>query len=141
MRWLTQVHQAWRFAIVAERSTGALAGVARLEGDPATDEAEIALIVDDSLQGCGLGSALLGRLLDIAQVRGLATLTAVVLAHNRPMLHLLRRLPVPVTSRLDADTVVVTIGLADLEVPADRERIARAHVSHADDRRDPTPGT
>jgi hypothetical protein len=79
----------------------------------------------------GLGTLLLQRLVDVAMVSGMTSLTAVVLASNMPMLHLLRALPVPSTSARESGEIEVRLHLAGLELPADRSRIAAAHVAEA----------
>ena len=127
----TSADEKWRFALVGVRSTGPLAGVARYEGAPSSTGAEIALVVDDALHHLGLGTVLLRRLIDVALVNGMTSLNAVVLASNQPMLALLRTLPVPATSVLDAGTVMVTLDLTGLKLPADRSRIAAAHAAAA----------
>ena len=127
----TDIAEEWRFALVGIRSTGELAGVARYEGQAGRTDAEIALIVDDALHHLGLGSRLLQRLVDVAVVSGMTSLTAVVLASNRPMLHLLQALHLPSTSAGDAGSVEVRLQLAGLELPAERSRVAAAHVAEA----------
>ncbi len=99
IRRFTGIAEEWRFALVGVRSTGQLAGVARYEGQAGRTDAEIALIVDDALQHLGLGTRLLRRLVDVAVMSGMTSLTAVVLASNRPMLHLLRGPERPVNLR------------------------------------------
>lgn len=131
VRRFTSIEKEWRFALVGVQDTGHLVGVARYEGGAGSTEAEIALIVDDALQRSGLGGSLLRRLVDIAQVCGIASLKAVVLGSNTPMLSLLRTLPVPTTAVREADTVEVTLDLTGLELPGDRSRIAAAHVAEA----------
>jgi GNAT superfamily N-acetyltransferase len=125
------IAEEWRFALVGVRSTGQLAGVARYEGQAGRTDAEIALIVDDALHHQGLGSRLLRRLVDVAVMSGMTSLTAVVLASNMPMLHLLRALNVPSTSARDSDSIEVRLQLAGLELPADSARVAAAHVAEA----------
>lgn len=131
IRRFTGIAEEWRFALVGVRSAGPLAGVARYEGQPGRSDAEIALIVDDALHHMGLGTLLLRRLVDVAVISGMTSLTAVVLPSNMPMLHLLRALPVPSTSARDSDSIEVRLHLAGLELPADRSRIAAAHVAEA----------
>jgi GNAT superfamily N-acetyltransferase len=131
----TGISEEWRFALVGVRSTGELAGVARYEGQAGGTDAEIALIVDDALHHLGLGSRLLQRLVDVAVVSGLTSLTAVVLASNMPMLHLLTALHLPSTSARDSGSIEVRLQLAGLELPADRARVAAAHVAEAADLR------
>ena len=127
----TGIAEEWRFALVGVRSTGHLAGVARYEGQAGCTDAEIALIVDDALHHQGLGTLLLQRLVDAAVMSGVTTLTAVVLASNGAMLHLLQALHVPSTSARDSGSIEVRLQLAGLELPADRSRIAAAHVAEA----------
>jgi GNAT superfamily N-acetyltransferase len=127
----TGIADEWRFALVGVRDTGRLAGVARYEGQAGRTDAEIALIVDDALHHLGLGSRLLQRLVDVAVVSGMTSLTAVVLASNMPMLHLLQALPVPSTLARDSGEIEVRMHLAGLELPAGRSRIAAAHVAEA----------
>jgi GNAT superfamily N-acetyltransferase len=127
----TGIAEEWRFALVGVRSAGSLVGVARYEGQPGRDDAEIALIVDDALHHMGLGTLLLQRLVDVALVSGMTSLTALVLASNVPMLHLLGALPVPSTSARESGDIEVRLHLAGLELPADRSRIAAAHVAEA----------
>lgn len=127
----TGIAEEWRFALVGVRGTGQLAGVARYEGQAGRTDAEIALIVDDALHHMGLGTLLLQRLVDVALVSGMTSLTAVVLASNMAMLHLLRALPVPSTSARESGEIEVRLHLAGLELPADRSRIAAAHVAEA----------
>jgi GNAT superfamily N-acetyltransferase len=127
----TGISEEWRFALVGVRSTGELAGVARYEGQAGGTDAEIALIVDDALHHLGLGSRLLQRLVDVAAVSGLTSLTAVVLASNMPMLHLLTALHLPSTSARDSGSIEVRLQLGGLELPADRARVAAAHVAEA----------
>jgi GNAT superfamily N-acetyltransferase len=127
----TGISEEWRFALVGVRSTGELAGVARYEGQASGTDAEIALIVDDALHHLGLGSRLLQRLVDVAVVSGLTSLTAVVLASNRPMLHMLAALQLPSTSARDSGSIEVRLQLAGLELPAERSRVAAAHIAEA----------
>ena len=89
------------------------------------------MIVDDALQHRGLGTRLLRRLVDVAVVSGMTSLTAVVLASNRPMLHLLQALNIPSTSARDSGSIEVRLQLAGLELPADASRVAAAHVVEA----------
>lgn len=53
-------------------------------------DAEIAVLVEDSWQGHGLGRRLLTCVAALARVHGYTTLTATVLADNRPAIAMLR---------------------------------------------------
>lgn len=53
------------------------------------DRAEIAVIVEDAWQGCGVGRLLTEHLVDVARRAGFTSLVAYVMAENRAMLGLL----------------------------------------------------
>jgi hypothetical protein len=76
---------------------------------------------------------------DVALMSGMTSLTAVVLASNRPMLHLLRALNVPSTSARDSDSIEVRLQLAGLELPAELEADADGACMCAQSRRAPLP--
>lgn len=93
-RFLATVDYRTRLALVAEHGPAAapeLVGVARYEPTVNPDTAEVAFVVQDGLQGRGLGTILLGRLLEAAEARGIHRFRAYVLADNRPMLDLFTR--------------------------------------------------
>lgn len=82
-----------RFALVAsadEDGVERIVAVARFDVAPDDVVAEMALVVRDDYQGVGLGTAVFGRLLELARARGIRRLTGSVLAENRGMLQLLR---------------------------------------------------
>jgi acetyltransferase len=89
---LTQLDYDREIAFVALTPDGALAGVSRLACAPDHRSAEYALIVRSDQQGRGLGSALMRLLIDYARADGLERLEGMVLADNREMLGLIRRL-------------------------------------------------
>jgi CRP-like cAMP-binding protein len=103
-------HVAW----VAEPAGGGPAlGIARFivsARDPA--EAEIALAIGDASQGQGLGRLLVGALGCVAQVRGLETLTAVVLSDNRAMRAVFDRAKAA-WKRADLDVIEARIPVAN----------------------------
>jgi len=69
-----------------------LLGVARYVRDKDNQAAEFALVVADSWQGRGIGTRLMAKLIDAARRRGVKRLYADILATNRPMLELARKL-------------------------------------------------
>jgi acetyltransferase len=80
-------------AFIAVRdSTGETVGVARLvrEDDPSTGE--FAVVVQPDVQGHGLGTHLIRRLLDWARQHGVKEVVGEILADNEPMLDLARYL-------------------------------------------------
>ena len=103
LRYLTEVDHRDHEALVAlDASTDDGVGVARfIRDDTRPDSAEIAVAVADDWQGRGVGTALLRRLADRAREEGIGRFTAVMLADNAPMAHLLDDLGV--TRVLDRD--------------------------------------
>ena len=78
-------------ALVAERD-GDILAVARLARLGGTGDAEFALLVSDSLQGQGLGRAMLLRLFQVGRDWGLQRIVAEILPGNGPMRHVCRKL-------------------------------------------------
>lgn len=81
-----------RLALVAEAEGPdgpRLLGVARYEPTDTDGVAEVALVIEDSWHGQGLGRRLLEALVDAAQARGIHRFCADVLTENRRMLALL----------------------------------------------------
>ncbi|WP_028929681.1 GNAT family N-acetyltransferase [Pseudonocardia asaccharolytica] len=131
VRHFTTIDEEWRFALVGVRESGELAAVARYEGSPGSAVAELALVVDDALQGRGVGRAMLSRLIEVAAVRGLAALVADVLTRNAPMLRLLRTAGVPTTPVREPDSVRITLHLDGVRLPGPRRAVASAQVDEA----------
>ncbi len=63
-------------------------GVARLICDPDNEVGEFAIVIRSNLKGKGLGSILLGRLIDYGRARGTGTIVGTVLKDNKGMLAL-----------------------------------------------------
>jgi len=77
-------------ALVAEQMNpdGAqhqIMAVGRLTRTPGTREAEVAVLVADQFQHCGLGSELLGRLIQVGRDEKLERITATILPENMGM--------------------------------------------------------
>ncbi len=86
-----------RFALVAldPEDEDEVVAVVRYEREGASDAAEYAAVVEDRMQGRGLGIGLTRCLIDAARERGIRRLYALVMPENREMLHLLRSLGLP----------------------------------------------
>jgi acetyltransferase len=79
-----------------------IVGVARLGrplGEPASPEAEAAVVIRDDYQGRGVGSELLRRMVLLAKQMGLRTIVAIIEADNEPALRVFRKLELPVVVR------------------------------------------
>jgi acetyltransferase len=87
----TQLDYDRELALVA-LSDGRFVAVGRYAPNPDGRSAEFALTVADDWQGKGLGRALLARLCDAARAAGYEALYGHILADNRDMLDLARRL-------------------------------------------------
>jgi acetyltransferase len=90
LRRLTDIDPQREAALVAiEEGPGVGAarqvGVARFVIDPATGDAEFAMVLADAWQGRGLGRELLSRLIAVARERGVERMSGVTLAENQPM--------------------------------------------------------
>ena len=88
-----------------------LIGVARYVSDRNNEAAEFALVVADAWQGRGIGSRLLAKLIDVARRRGLKRLYGEILATNRPMLELVRKLGFKLSRHEDATLTRASLDL------------------------------
>ena len=103
-------------ALVAERSTpgGAeheIMAVGRLTRTPGTAEAEVAVLVADPFQHCGLGSELLRRLIQVGHDEKLERITATMLPENMAMRALVARSGFEVVKNSDLSAVHVELQL------------------------------
>ena len=73
------------------------------------ERAEIAFAIADAMQHNGLGTMLLGQLIEAAEQAGVAVLTAEVLPQNQHMLHVFRDSGFPVTTRTILGVVLVEL--------------------------------
>lgn len=84
------IHHRHGHTLVVEAPDGAVVAMANLMWDG--DTAEIALLVEDAWQRQGIGTALLHRLVKIADDAGVSHVYAVTETANTPMVSALRRL-------------------------------------------------
>lgn len=103
-----------------------MVGVAEYIADPDGSEAEVGILLDDAVHGCGLGTLLLEHLALDAADEGIEELVATVLPQNRAMLRVLNDLGLPVETRYDDGQVEIRIATRPTErLVAEIE--ARAH--------------
>ncbi len=123
LRYLTEVDGVDHVALVAELAGGPLprpvVAVGRWIRDAQRhDEAEIAVVVGDALQGQGLGTALARALADAARERGIARLTATMLADNEPARRMLAAVTGPGSSRVSGGVREFAGELAPVAAPS-----------------------
>ena len=100
-------------AVIREGEEEKVVGLGELHINPqAGEEAEFALLVRDELQGQGIGTLLLKRLLALATRSGLSVLQADMLPQNRAMRQVLTKLEMPVSFKYDSGTLGVRVELA-----------------------------
>ena len=107
---LTSLDYHDRMAFVALRGDDVVA-VARYEGAPGQDRAEVAFFVDDAHNGKGLATIMLEYLAAAARHRGLVGFTATVLPENARMLAVFRRAGFDVRSRFEEGVIEVELGI------------------------------
>ena len=109
VRWATEVDQH-RYGLVATGADGRVVAHAGWEREPDRPErAEIAFAIADAMQHNGLGTILLGQLIEAADQAGVAVLSAEVLPQNQHMLHVFRDSGIPVTTRTLPGVVLVEL--------------------------------
>jgi acetyltransferase len=89
--FLANVDYERRMAIVAVDPEERLIAVARYDFSEQSKDAEVAIVVQDQWQGKGLGTRLMTELLRYAEAKGINRFRAYVLADNRRMLDMFRR--------------------------------------------------
>jgi GNAT superfamily N-acetyltransferase len=107
----THVDYHDRLALVAEVGDE-LVGVARYDRPPGGDQAEVAFVVADHLQGHGVGTLLLEHLAAAARRRGVAAFAAETLGTNHPMQEVFHRAGFPARQRISAGIAQVRFPIA-----------------------------
>ena len=90
----------------------AIRGVGRYERE-SEHSAEVAFVVEDGLQGFGVGGVLLRMLAEHAQGEKIERLTAITLAENRGMLAVFRESGYPTDVHFEGPTAYVRIDIRD----------------------------
>jgi acetyltransferase len=103
-------------ALVAERSNpqggdAEIIAVGRLSRAPGTREAEVAVLVADRFQNAGLGSELLGRLIQVGRDEKLERITATILPENMTMRTLAARYGFKVVKNGDLSAIRIALKL------------------------------
>lgn len=103
-------------ALVAEHSNAqdgnsGIIAVGRLTRAPGTREAEVAVLVADEFQHCGLGSELLGRLIQVGRDEKLERITATILPENMTMRTLAARHGFKIVKSSDLSAIRIALEL------------------------------
>ncbi len=103
-------------ALVAERANPAngereIIAVGRLTQTPGGREAEFAVVVADQYQHCGLGSELLGRLIQVARDEKLERIMMTILPENMAMRALGARYGFEAVKSTDLSSIVISLKL------------------------------
>jgi len=101
----------------AHSGASELLGVGRLVRQGDGSEAELGLLVTDRWQGCGVGTELLTRLIEIAQHEGIERIRAEMLSENHAMLALAKRFHFQMGQGKDYKTFTAALPL-DSPAPA-----------------------
>ncbi len=115
---LTQIDYDRDMALVAldrSKPVERMLGVARLMSDPDVTRSEFAVLVADRWQGKGIGATLMKDLLLIAQGRGIKVIYGIILAENRQMLTLARKLGFDIRKEPDTNQYDVRINLETVQ--------------------------
>jgi len=117
LRYLTEVDQVDHVALVAvlARSPETLVGVGRwVRDEQHRDEAEIAIVIADDLQGRGVGTLIGRALAEAALERGVVRFTATMLPSNTAAHRLFRKISehLEVTREHGVDELVVELAPA-----------------------------
>jgi L-amino acid N-acyltransferase YncA len=100
VRWATEVDDQHRYGLVATSSgDGRVVAHAGWEREPDRPErAEVVFAIADATQHNGLGTILLGQVIEAADQAGVAVVSAEVLPQNHRMLHVFGDSGFPVTT-------------------------------------------
>lgn len=92
-----------------ENDSEQIIGMARYDVDPATRMADVAIIVLDEQQNCGIGSLLMRRMVEIGKARGFAGFSSDVLVQNKPMMAIIQKSGEKVHTELQGNTYHVEL--------------------------------
>ncbi|MCL4502018.1 MAG: bifunctional acetate--CoA ligase family protein/GNAT family N-acetyltransferase [Deltaproteobacteria bacterium] len=93
-------------------------GMGHLFMDSSRETGEFAIMVGDQWQGNGLGSEIVGRLIDVAREQGVQRLWGEILAQNQPMLEMAKKMGFTVTKDIENQTCRVEMELAGFKKSA-----------------------
>ena len=126
VRWATEIDDQHRYGLVATGADDRVVAHAGWETEPDRPErAEIAFAIADAMQHNGLGTILLGQLIEAADQAGVAVLSAEVLPQNQRMLHVFRDSGFPLTTRTIPGVVLVDLATSRSPATPDGFQLSR----------------
>jgi GNAT superfamily N-acetyltransferase len=99
--------------LIGEPGDEEMVAIGRFKNDPSDNMSEVAFLVRDDWQNRGIGSYLMGKLIEIAQEMGIEGFKAEVLAENKKMLHVFHKCGYPIHSRLDEGSYFIVINFSE----------------------------
>ena len=96
-------------AVVGEPDQGTIIAEARYIKDKKSAYGDLAFVVDEKYQGCGVGSYLYEMLIRLAKDHGLKGFTAEVLQANQSMMKVFEKGILPIKTKLDSGLLRLTI--------------------------------
>lgn len=112
---LVEVDYRYRLALVAWDSTSNGVGIARYEGDPGSEVAEVALTVSPDWRRVGLGSGLFVLLAQAATERGIRRFRAFFLEDNKDVTRLICASNLPCRTSVSRGVVEAELELCSSE--------------------------
>jgi acetyltransferase len=125
MAKFAQIDYEQEMAFVAENKSGEILGEVRTWTDADQVQAEFSVLVSDNVQGVGLGRGLMEKMISYCQSQGTMEMMGTVLADNRPMLKLCKRLGFEVRKTQDAEVVEVLLSMNEVKHEWQRARLSQ----------------
>lgn len=125
---LTQINYDRQMAFIAEETladgTQEILGVSRIWTDPDNIRTEFSVIIRDDLQGLGLGSLLMNKLISYSKSVGTLEMIGKIMVENHPMRGLMKHLGFRCTYNLDEQVIDAVLPLNEPANEWQRHRLA-----------------
>lgn len=127
---LTQINYDRQMAFIAEQTledgSKEILGVSRVWTDPDNVRTEFSVIIRDDLQGLGLGSLLMGKLISYSKSVGTLEMVGKIMVENHPMRGLMKHLGFKCSYNLDEQVIDAVLPLNEPSTEWQRHRLANA---------------
>ncbi len=124
-----QIDYQQEMAFVAENKELQILGVVRTWTDADRVQSEFSVLIGDETQGIGLGSTLMQKMIRYCKEQGVMEMMGTVLADNKPMLKLAKKLGFNVTRHLAGGIVEIILPLNEPSEEWQKLRLQRLHDS------------